>query len=217
MSKIELFNEDCMIGMKRFPDKYFDLAIVDPPYGIERFTKNVESKTRKTFTNKLNQWDKKPTKNFFDELFRVSKNQIIWGANHFWKVDAEFTLPNCPHFIFWDKKQPVKNFAAGELAWTSFSGVARRIEYTYYGSLDGNKTGEKRTHPTQKPIQLYKILLKDYANLNDKILDTHLGSGSIAIACHEFEYDLTGFEIDKDYFDAASKRLSQHQSQLKLI
>ena len=206
-----LYNMDCMEYMKLLPDNAFDLAIVDPPYGIERFEKNVESKSRKTFTNKLNDWDKKPTKEYFNELFRVSKNQIIWGANHFW----ENNLPNCPHFIIWDKQQPVPNFAFGEMAWTSFSGVAKKIQLAYYGNI-GNDIGG-RMHPTQKPVKLYEWLLTNYAKQGDKILDTHLGSGSHAIACNNLGFELVGLELDSDYFKASCERITKEAQQERLF
>ena len=217
---MNITNEDNMELMARYPDKYFDLAIVDPPYGIDRFQKNVECKGRKRFNNKINEWDKKPNQKYFRELFRVSKNQIIWGANHFWCVDNFYSLPNCSHFIFWDKLQPVSNFAGGEMAWTSFNGVATKFQYAWGGLSDGilgrNKT-EKNIHPTQKPVKLYEWLLDNYAKEGDKILDTHLGSGSIAIACHNRKFDLTACELDKEYFDAAMKRIEAHKRQLTIF
>lgn len=211
IGKATLHNMDCMELLKATPDKFYDLAIVDPPYGIERFEKNVESKSRKTFTNKLNEWDKKPTKEYFNELMRVSKNQIIWGANHFW----ENNLSNCSHFIIWDKQQPVPNFAFGEMAWTSFVGVAKKIKLAYYGNI-GNDVGG-RMHPTQKPVKLYEWLLTNYAKAGDKILDTHLGSGSHAIACNNLGFKLTACELDKDYFDASVKRITQATAQERLF
>ena len=212
-------NEDNMQLMARYEDNYFDLAIVDPPYQIERFSKNMDSqgtlgKSIFLGKNKISEWDKLPTKEYFKELFRISKNQIIWGANHFWKTAD---LPNATNFIFWDKKMPFPNFSRGELAWTSFKGVCKCFEYNYYGNIEGNKQSKGRLHPTQKPIALYEWILMNYAKEGDKILDTHLGSGSIALACHNLKYDLTACELDKDYYNAAMKRLKQHQQQLKMF
>lgn len=236
-----VFNEDCMTVMARYPDKFFDLAVVDPPYGIDRFQKNVESKSRKRFTNKMNNWDVKPDQKYFTELFRISKNQIIWGVNHFWTISPFFSLPNCSHFIFWDKKQPVKNFAAGEIAWTSFDGVAAKFEYAWGGLSDGilgrNKT-EKNIHPTQKPIALYDWIFTNYANQSVrcghkhtaeynhlcsickhpfKVLDTHLGSGSSRIAAHKHNLEFIGCEIDAEYFAAQEARFKEFTSQLRLF
>ena len=212
-------NEDNMELMARYEDNHFDLAIVDPPYQIERFSKNMDSqgtlgKSIFLGKNKISEWDKLPSKNYFKELFRLSKNQIIWGANHFWKTAD---LPNATNFIFWDKKMPFPNFSRGELAWTSFKGVCKCFEYNYYGNIEGNKQSKGRLHPTQKPIALYEWLLMNYAKEGDKILDTHLGSGSIAIACHNLGYDLTACELDKDYYDAAIKRIDQHKAQIRMF
>jgi site-specific DNA-methyltransferase (adenine-specific) len=216
---IQITNEDNMELMARYEDNHFDLAIVDPPYQIERFSKNMDSqgtlgKSIFLGKNKISEWDKLPTKQYFNEIFRVSKNQIIWGANHFWQTA---NLPNTTNFIFWDKKMPFPNFSRGELAWTSFKGVCKCFEYNYYGNIEGNKQSKGRIHPTQKPVQLYEWLLMNYAKEGDKILDTHLGSGSIAIACHNLGFDLTACELDKDYFEAATKRLAQHQLQLTMF
>ena len=216
---INLHNKDCMLALKEFKDNQFDLAIVDPPYQIERFSKNMDSQgnlCKSIFLgkNKISKWDKLPSKEYFKELFRVSKNQIIWGANHFWKTA---NLPNATNFIFWDKKMPFPNFSRGELAWTSFKGVCKCFEYNYYGNIEGNKQSKGRLHPTQKPIALYEYLLMNYAKEGDKILDTHLGSGSIAIACHNLGFDLEGYELDTEYFEAAKKRLKQHTNQQRLF
>ena len=212
-------NECNMELMARYEDNHFDLAIVDPPYQIERFSKNMDSqgtlgKSIFLGKNKISEWDKLPTKKYFKELFRISKNQIIWGANHFWKTA---NLPNATNFIFWDKKMPFTNFSRGELAWTSFKGVCKCFEYNYYGNIEGNKQSKGRVHPTQKPIALYEWLLMNYAKEGDKILDTHLGSGSIALACHNLGYDLTACELDKDYYDAAIKRIEQHKAQIRMF
>jgi len=209
--KITITNEDNMEMMSRYPDNYFDLAIVDPPYGIKRsgqtetFTKNKNHK-RKHFEHKG--WDNEiPTEKYFEELFRVSKNQIIWGANYFTKY-----LPSSMGWVFWDKGQDL-TMSDGELAFTSFDVALRRkiINRTQLIIEGGTQ------HPTQKPIRLYKWLLDKYANQGDKILDTHLGSGSIAIACHDYGFELTACELDEEYYDKAIKRIQNHVSQLKLF
>lgn len=214
MAKIELFNEDCMVGMARYPDKHFDLAIVDPPYGINagkmKFGNGKKYASGKIVDRKVfggKDWDiSVPKSEYFTELFRVSKNQVIWGGNYFFDF-----LPSTRCFVFWDKGNSIKgrDFADGELAWTSFDKNAREIELNPHDS--------DRIHPTQKPVKLYQNILKLFASEGDLILDTHLGSGSSALACHDYGFDFIGYETDKSYFDAASKRLSQHQSQLKLI
>ena len=206
----KLYNMDCMEGMKEFPDKYFDLAIVDPPYGIgrsgqgERFTKNPKHK-RKYFIDK--KWDtKSPTLEYWEELFRVSKNQIIWGANYFTKF-----LPSSMGWVFWDKGQEL-SMSDGELAFTSFDVALRRVVINRVELLkDGT------IHPTQKPIKLYKWTLRKYAAVGQKIIDTHAGSCSSAIAFLDFGCDWIAFEIDKDYYEAASKRIEIHKQQLKLF
>jgi site-specific DNA-methyltransferase (adenine-specific) len=164
---------------------------------------------RNKMRGKMNEFGKKPTKEYFDELFRVSKNQIIWGANNFLE---NLYSTNC--FLFWYKRNPMENYSDGELAWTSFHKVARCIPIDHYGS---NTRDKIKTHPTQKPVALYKWILDKYAKQGDKILDTHLGSGSIAIACHDMGFDLTACELDPDYYNAAMKRLTDHQKQLKLL
>lgn len=200
-------NEDNMELMARYPDKYFDLAIVDPPYGMPKDSTHGGGKLKNRMLNNGNvdQWDIKPSSKYFTELFRVSKNQIIWGGNY-------FNLPGSRGFVIWDKEQPFENFSAAEFAWISFQSVSKIFR------LAATRTGDKiKVHPTQKPIALYKWLLTKYANEGDKILDTHLGSGSIAIACHDLGFDLTACEIDTDYYNAAIKRLTDHQKQLKLL
>ena len=216
---IEITNEDNMQMMARYPDNYFDLAIVDPPYGIgfgefNRTNKDSSGKRFKANKYKQSNWDDEiPNFEFFNELKRVAKNQIIWGGNYFpvlWEN-------GCKGFIFWYKGNPVPNFSDGELAWTSFNKVAKQFDFRYYGGLEGNTSASKKYHPTQKPVALYEWLLMNYAKEGDKILDTHLGSGSIAIACHNLGFDLTACELDKDYYDAAMKRLKQHQAQQTLF
>jgi site-specific DNA-methyltransferase (adenine-specific) len=199
--------EDNMELMARYEDNYFDLAIVDPPYGIGDKFKG--GKTGKMNFNEVvdKGWDiKPPTINYFIELQRVSKNQIIWGGNYF--VD---NLQSSRCFIVWDKKVSEDfSLAMAELAWTSFDKLAKIYR------LSVPKTGNK-IHPTQKPVKLYEWLLMNYAKEDDKILDTHLGSGSIAIACHNLGFDLTACELDTDYYNAAMKRINEHKQQKRLF
>jgi site-specific DNA-methyltransferase (adenine-specific) len=212
----EVTNEDCMEGMARYPDKYFDLAIIDPPYGIgEDGSKNhtrgklALAKNYKSFAgNDISA----PDINYFNELLRVSKNQIIWGANHFIK-----NIPyNSSCWIVWDKDN-TGDFADAELAYTSFKSAVRIFKFRWNGMLQQNmKDKEQRIHPTQKPVALYKWLLQNYAKQGDKILDTHLGSGSSRIAAYEMGFNFTAFELDKEYFEAQEKRYNNHISQLKL-
>lgn len=216
--RITITNEDNMELMKRYPDNYFELAIVDPPYGIgmdrtigigigkkKGFTKKKEYKQKK--------WDKStPDQEYFNELFRVSKNQIIWGANYFTKQ-----LPVIKNYIFWYKKgQSVDNkFNDGEMAYASL-GRTRMIDIWWNG-VGVINSRENKIHPTQKPVKLYEWLLDNYAKEGDKILDTHLGSGSIAIACHNRKFELTACELDKDYFEASIKRIQNHINQLTIF
>lgn len=213
--KITITNEDNMELMARYPDKYFDLAIVDPPYGINMDGGKIGGNNlgkSKDYTQK--DWDKEPPKlEYFQELMRVSKNQIIWGANHF--ISRIAFDSSC--WIIWDKDNS-GNFADCELAWTSFNSAVRKFKWRWNGMLQQNmKDKEQRIHPTQKPVQLYKWILDKYAKEGDKILDTHLGSGSIAIACHDYGFELTGCELDKEYYDKAIQRIKNHVSQLKLF
>jgi site-specific DNA-methyltransferase (adenine-specific) len=199
---IEITNEDNMLLMARYPDNYFDLAIVDPPYGID-----INSSGRLGhYGGKGKKWDNNiPNKEYFAELERVSKNQIIWGGNY-------FGLPPTRCFLIWDKKQPeAVSFASCEYAWTSLNESAK----TFY--LRPQNADNYRIHPTQKPVALYKWILDKYAKEGDKILDTHLGSGSIAIACHDYKFGLTACELDKEYYDAAVKRIKNHVGQTKLF
>lgn len=214
-----VFNIDCMIGMKEFPDKHFDLAIVDPPYGIGEDGKSNHSRSKLAQTTKFipKNWDSQPpNEQYFWELSRVSKNLIIWGANHF--LDRIPFLLDSSCWIVWDKVNGETDFADCELAWTSFNTAVRKFTFRWQGMLQGNmSTKEVRIHPTQKPIKLYKWLLKNYAKEGDKILDTHLGSQSSRIAAFDMGFDFTGYELDKDYFDAGNKRFAQHKAQLKLF
>tara|TARA_R100001377_G_scaffold29179_1_gene15837 strand:+ start:398 stop:1030 length:633 start_codon:yes stop_codon:yes gene_type:complete len=209
---IEITNEDNMELMKSYADNYFDLAIVDPPYGIERFKKVTDNPSKKDvhakrFQNMGLVNDTKPRKEYWNELFRVSKHQIVFGANN-------FTMPESEYFLIWDKKQAMPNFARCEYAWVSMSlkKPAKIFEYSIHKHNQVNKI-----HQTQKPVSLYEWLLMNYAKENDKILDTHLGSGSIALACHNLGFDLTACELDKEYYEASLKRLKQHQAQLTMF
>jgi site-specific DNA-methyltransferase (adenine-specific) len=197
---IKITNEDNMALMARYPDNYFDLAIVDPPYGIGR---NNMQMGNSIFNKDNKKWDNNiPNDLYFNQLFRVSKNQIVWGGNY-------FPLPNSQYFAIWDKGETMygRDFAECEYAWVSKGGT--RIYKKIPNQLE-------RIHPTQKPKQLYKWLLQNYAKQGDKILDTHLGSGSIALACHELGFDLTACELDKEYYDAAFKRFKEQTAQLRM-
>ena len=207
---MKITNEDNMELMARYEDNYFDLAIVDPPYGINASEMTMGSGKNKKY-EKGKKWDNEtPNLEYFNELQRVSKNQIIWGGNYF---TDKLKPTRC--YVFWDKGiNGDCDFADGELAWCSFDKVLRIAPIRYKGFLGADKV---RIHPTQKPVKLYEWLLIKYANEGDKILDTHLGSGSISIACHNLGYDLTACELDKDYYNAAMKRLKQHQSQMRMF
>jgi site-specific DNA-methyltransferase (adenine-specific) len=205
---IQITNEDNMKLMARYPDNYFDLAIVDPPYGIGASEMTMGSGKNKKYKKGKN-WDNEtPNEDYFNELFRVSKDQIIWGGNY-------FSLPLTKSWIFWDKGiNGDCDFADGELAWISFNKVLRIAPIRYKGFLGADT---ERIHPTQKPIKLYKWILDKYAKEGDKILDTHLGSGSIAIACHDYKFNLTACELDKEYYDKAMQRINNHMAQQKLF
>ena len=202
------YNMDCMDAMRGFPDKFFELAIVDPPYSINRFKNGETSRLRKygqlDSANNL-----RPDAEYIKELFRVSKGQIIWGFNHLCDL-----LPPTSGFVFWFKHQPVITYSDGELAWTSFADIARCFDYPYFGCHGADVD---RIHPTQKPIALYTWLLQNYAKRGDKILDTHVGSASSLIACHRMGFEYWGFELDADYFKAASERIAKEKSQLTIF
>ena len=217
-NKIEITNEDNMELMARYPDNYFDLAIVDPPYGINADKKNngknsdshEKLSAAKINTYKTTNWDNAiPTDNFFNELKRISKKQIDWGANFFNLQGG---------MIYWHKHVTMPTYSQGELAWLSWLNKIDFVDIAWHGMIQHDmKNKEIRIHPTQKPIKLYEWLLMNYAKEGDKILDTHFGSGSIAIACHNLGFDLTACELDEDYFDSAIKRIQNHISQQRLF
>ena len=217
-----VYNENCVEGMKRFSDKYFDLAIVDPPYGIGAGKKSFQSGTRKSYSHTDKDWDAStPTDEYWNELFRVSKNQIVWGANYYANK-----LPISRGWVYWHKMVLTDNYSQGELAWTSLDCVMKFVEYKYQGNYLGFRNSittqsstkeEVRIHPTQKPIALYEWLLKEFAQEGNLILDTHLGSGSSRIACQKNGFNLTGFEIDEDYYKAQEKRFKDFVSQLRMF
>jgi len=197
-----VYNQDCLEAMRQMPDKAFDLAICDPPYGINI---NTSGRLVKERGWAYKDWDSAPpSAQYFAELRRVSANQIIWGGNYF-----ELGPTRC--YLIWDKEQPEGvSFASAELAWTSFNQSTK----TWYHRAIG---GEKRIHPTQKPVALYRWLLTNYAKPGDTILDTHLGSGSSRIAAYDLGFDFTGYELDKDYFEAQEQRFANHIAQARLF
>lgn len=207
--KIEITNEDNMLLMSRYPDNYFDLAIVDPPYGLG--TKTTDGGSKKNSQTKFmkdirrSNWDNSiPTKEYFNELKRVSKNHIVWGGNYM----AEH-LGNTKCILIWDKMTYIPTMSQFEFAFCSMNKHPQLIKI--------NSNDVNRQHPTQKPIELYKWLLDKYAKQGDKIVDTHLGSGSIAIACHDYGFDLTACELDSEYYEKAVQRIKNHVSQQKLF
>lgn len=221
MDMTRVYNMDCMEAMHEFPDKHFELAIVDPPYGIGEGQKRASQRARAT--EKWagarppeyggGQWDEEqPSNEYFHQLKRVSKNQILWGANHFGNQNSS------SGWIVWYKKRfnEINDFSDCELAYTSFAVGCRLFHFPWLG-FGAVNAKEDRIHPTQKPVALYKWLLKNYAKECDKILDTHLGSGSSRIAAFDLGFDFTGYELDKDYFAAQEKRFKNHKAQLKLF
>ena len=213
------YNMDCLAAMREMPDKCFDLAVVDPPYGgvtggYVRDPLSVGKMAKATNYN-FALWDQRPpTKEWFSELQRVSKNQIIWGGNHL----VEIIQKNSPCWIVWDKENGGTDYADCELAWTSFTTSLRKFTFRWSGMLQGDmKNKEIRIHPTQKPVALYAWIFSRYANPGDKILDTHLGSGSSRIAAYDAGLDFVGYEIDKEYFDKQEERYREHISQLSLF
>ena len=206
---MKITNEDNIALMARYPDNYFDLAIVDPPYGgndaigLKDNTNNGKQKANRTAYSVFD--NIAPSSDYFNELKRVSKNQIIWGGNY-------FGLEPTRCFLIWDKQQPEGvSFASCEYSWTSFNQSAK----TFY--MRPQNADNVRIHPTQKPVKLYEWLLMNYAKEGDKILDTHLGSGSIALACHNLGFDLTACELDEDYYNDAMKRIETHKKQITLF
>jgi len=223
-AQISIYKEDCLQALKAMADKQFDLAIVDPPYGIGAsadtrvggsYTVNLggvkKKVAAKAYTPK--DWDfSKPTIEYWNELRRVSKNQIVWGGNYF-----ASNLQDTSCWLVWNKRNGENNNADCELAWTSFEKAVRKFTWMWKGMFQQNMANkEDRIHPTQKPVALYKWILENYAEKGSKIIDTHLGSGSIAIACWDMGYDLTAYEVDKEYYDNACKRLETHKAQLTL-
>ena len=202
----EVYLEDCVTALKRYADNHFDLAIVDPPYGLgKRTTDGGGTNSQIKFMDDIRRsnWDDKiPDAEYFSELFRVSKNQIIWGGNY-------FPLPPTRTIICWEKVVMIPTMSQIEMAWTSFDSPARIIKI--------NNTDKNRFHPTQKPTKLYEWILANYAKPNDLILDTHLGSGSSRIAAYKNGFNFVGFEIDSDYFNAQEKRFNEFKSQLRLF
>lgn len=223
------YNMDCMQGMKYIPDKFFELAIIDAPYGIGESGSNNKSRSKLVKSKEYKDYEgldkKPPSKEYFDELFRVSKNQIIFGANHF----ISYIPYDSSCWIVWDKCNGNNDFADCELAWTSFNTAVRQFRYMWAGMMQGKSINEghiqqgdkskneTRIHPNQKPIALYKWLLINYASKGDKILDTHVGSASSLIACHELGFEYIGFELDKYYYEKAAKRLEDAKSQISIF
>ncbi len=205
----DVYLEDCVKALKRYADNHFDLAIVDPPYGInmgfDGWDKKAKSKINK---EREKAWDNEtPKKEYWDELFRVSKNQIIWGGNYFLEY-----LKSTSCFLSWDKMNGTNNMADFELAWTSFDTACRRFQMHHF-----SQGYEDKIHPTQKPTKLYDWILSKYAKPNDLILDTHLGSGSSRIAAYKGGFNFVGFELDTEYFEKGNKRFEEFKSQLKLF
>ncbi len=209
-----IYNQDCLEAMKEMKDNQFDLAIVDPPYGGNDAIGLKDNKTQGKQATKRTNYNVfeniAPTPEYFNELKRVSKNQIIWGVNFYNNYDLTGGR------LCWDKKGTA--FGRAELAYLSMTKSVNICEIIWNGMLQHDmKNKEIRIHPTQKPVKLYEWLLMNYAKEGDTILDTHLGSGSIAIACHNLGFELTGYEIDKEYFEAAKKRIEQHKQQTRLF
>jgi len=220
IGNITLYNADCMEVMKQYPDKYFDLAIVDPPYGIG-ISNTGGIGTQKKMTKKC--WDNEiPTKEYFEELKRVSKNQIIFGVNYFDGMGLSGGR------IIWNKlgtdigrRKVMPTFSECEIAYCSFHNNVKMFSYTYIGNVQGNNyqilwSNTERIHPTQKPVKLYEWILKNYAKEGERILDTHFGSLSIGIACEKLGFELTAIELDKDYYQMAKKRLLDFKKQLTI-
>lgn len=218
MSLSVVHNADCLEAMKEYPDNHFSLACVDPPYGIGADAglgfSSVDKRDGKAIHRPTyaGRWDAaRPDAAYFTELMRVSSNVIIWGGNYFADL-----LKSSTHWIFWDKHNPMPTFSDGELAYTTFARKSvSRLSLTYWGHQTAGETA--RIHPTQKPVALYRWLLTNYAKPGDTILDTHLGSGSSRIAAYDLGFDFTGYELDKDYFDAQEERFAIHTAQARLF
>lgn len=214
--RIEVFNEDCMEVMARYPEKHFDLAIVDPPYGIDADIKNstVKKQSKKSASNSKyygsQLWDKSiPKDNYFNKMTMVSRRQIVWGANYFGFKGG---------MLYWHKNVTMPTYSTGELAWISWLKKLDFVDIPWHGMIQSDmKNKEARIHPTQKPVALYKWLLKNYAKQGDLILDTHGGSGSILIACYEMGFDIVWTELDPDYYQAAIERFKKHIQQGSLF
>ena len=213
----DIYLMDCIEGMKQYSDNYFDLAIVDPPYGIGvDGAIHIRKPDRPSTWDMVEKYEKKdwddeiPKAEYWEQLLRVSQNQIVWGGNYF----TEYLKPS-KGWVFWDKKfDKTFNFSHGELAWTSFNKQLLKVTKSSKAETNG---GKDRIHPTQKPIYIYKWLLDKYAKQGDKILDTHLGSGSIAIACHDYGFELTACELDSEYYEKAIERIKNHTLQQSLF
>lgn len=208
MSSSIVYNSDCLEAMRAMPDRAFDICIADPPYGLDKKIlsggKNGHVKFHIQYGESQTRWDKKPDAELFDEVFRVSKNQIIWGGNY-------FGLPPNRCFVIWDKVQPEEcTFSMAEYAWCSFESRAQIYRQSVL-------TNHGKIHPTEKPIKLYRWLLEKFAKSGDRVLDPFLGSGSSRIACHEMGFDFVGYELDKEYYDAQEKRFAKYLSQGKLF
>lgn len=217
---INLYNTCSLHAMRRMEDNQYDLAIVDPPYGVTKGMIKKQSIPKSSkyrsvnddLYNEVINWNIAPGDEYFIQLRRVSKNQIVWGGNYFPQLWKE----PCRGFIFWDKRQVSRLHADGEMAWTSFDQNAKQYRFRYCGNHYGTGQMGERIHPTQKPPELYYWLLENWSKPGQKILDTHLGSGSIAIACHDYGVSLDGYEINKKYYEKALERVKVHQSQLTL-
>ena len=207
----EVYLEDCVKALKRFNDKHFDLAIVDPPY-MDGDNKALNTLGTNRLKFNIDTFNVAPKQDYFDELFRVSKNQIVWGGNYF----TDF-LPVSRCWLMWDKIQDLAQFSDFELAWTSFDKVAKKYKKVSKGGFLTNATIDEKIHPTQKPVGLYQWILREYANEGDLILDTHVGSGSSRIAAEIGGFNYVGFEISQEYYDKQNKRFNDFKSQLRLF
>ena len=218
MEGINLIHGDSLQALKGYADNHFDVAIVDPPYGIGESSNDNKSRSKlgKSKDYGCKKWDDNaPNKEYFKELKRVSKNQIIWGANHFIE---NIPKANSSCWVVWNKENGANDFADCELAYCSFNTAVRKVDLRWHGMLQQDmKNKEIRIHPTQKPVKLYEWLLMNYAKEGDKILDTHLGSGSHALACWNLNFDLTAYELDPDYFEATAKRIEKHTRQIQMF